>query len=207
MKCQNCQVEIPSQFAMALKTNSCPSCGQNIYADTLVDTLVQVIKEMSNNPKDLAQYLIVNFQSLMDNPPTVIKVESTQVDETDVTSEDSESVEMPKKKYIPKPIARSDDEGSSAVATNKETTPFFKRTGITPKTSKDLSSAAQIIRAEDLNEFNGFNDLDVGGDIPETSGNSSELDALFDHHTSQTLELEKLKRLQSQGGGSFKKSE
>lgn len=219
MKCQHCKIEIPSQFSVALKTNSCPGCGQNIYSEAALDMLAKVINEMSANPTELAKYLIINFQSLIDgsmapqNDLSEEKANEADIsDDEQLKNEDDIAIDPPKKKYIPKPISRAGDTEDRAVFSNN-TTDFFKRTGIVPKTSKDLQSAANIIKASDLSQLDnsdGFSDQDPGSDYLEDNSEapySTDLDGLFNHHTSQTLELEKLKRLRNQGNGTFKKSE
>lgn len=206
MKCFNCKVEIPSQFTIAIKNNSCPSCGNNIYSDGLIDELSKVIEEKASNSKELALYLITKYQ--FQSPEEITTAPTEKVDEEVV-----EKVKVASKKtYVPKPISRSEDGENSAPA--KEVTPFFARTGIVPKSSKDIQAVAhQIISQDDLEVIGDEIDDDVGlndnsfGAPLEESEDVGEMGALFEHHTSPTLELEKLKRLQNTGTGAFKKSE
>lgn len=191
----NCKADVPPQFVAAIKNNSCPGCGEAIFNEetqTLLSELRDAMTKMPNDAEGLAGWLITNYQLTK-----IGDLQPTQQFYKKIEKDDSETLtEKPKKKYMPKPISRSEDNGESSVS-EAETTDFMRRTGIQPKSSKDLQSAAsQIINMDDIITIDDKEDIDMNEDVmPLENSEINDVSDIFNEPPSQILELERLKRL------------
>jgi len=74
MKCQNCEIEIPPQWTVALKNNICPACGKEIMSaelQELIAGLSEAMEKMPNNPQGVACWIVSNYrlQKIADYAP------------------------------------------------------------------------------------------------------------------------------------------
>jgi hypothetical protein len=75
MKCQACEMDIPSNWVNALQSNICPSCGQPIMNDEVVklrEGLADAISKMDFNAQEITTWLISNYrlEKIGDGEPT-----------------------------------------------------------------------------------------------------------------------------------------
>lgn len=65
MQCVSCTIEIPPQWVNAIKTNTCPSCGDKIMTDDIqifYAELAEAMSQMPNNPNGLAGWILSNYK-------------------------------------------------------------------------------------------------------------------------------------------------
>lgn len=219
MKCQSCSEDIPSKFQHALTTNSCPYCGREIMTaklQTVIGQLKVALDDCKDQMSDVEDWLYSNYSL------KVVKQGEVVVSKDQLKSFNAPNQDMQARVHNPGTAVRRVDDNADDVVETGEKIVFAKRAGIiTAKKAIDIikGKAGRTSGAADPSEFVGADD-EYGEDevyMPENSNQQSigngnnPLEGLFDgvglNKTSRELELMKLRKIQNQDGGNFRRNE
>jgi hypothetical protein len=200
MKCKSCTEEIPSKFAHAISVNICPLCGKEIMdtkLQSILNDLSNIFNESKDYMKEIEDWLASNFQL-------------KKFDPNEMPANFSSTVVKPGKGVAV--LRRDEDDQGDDVGDDTEMSVFAKRAGV--KKPKAVKKAVDFIKngtgAADPEDFVGEDDesgmiVDMPvSKAPLSSNEKYEMENMFDTDNSkleQMMELEKLKRLRNNPGG------
>jgi hypothetical protein len=220
MKCKSCKEDVPPKFAHAIATNMCPLCGQEIM-DAKLQNILGELKIALGDAKDymaeVEDWLFSNF-SLRKIKENEIVVDKEANEKSKMQFENIQTEKT--KRHVGNPgvmVNRNEQDEQvedDIVVEDKPSTVFAKRAGV-----HNVKRAVDFIKgrstgAADPSEFQGVDE--EYGDIvedhkdlnPLNNSERNQMANIFRNEDSKVLdelEMQKLKRLQSQGainGGS-----
>lgn len=202
MKCNNCKENIPTRFAHAHKTNICPYCGKEIMdveLQAILNALAKALDDSAPYADQVEDWMQTNylFKKIKTQPNDISYPSGAETAESisQRTAQERASISN-------KPITRS----SSDNQISQEQTLFAKRAGIKPLTPKNI--VEQIQSDEDIDiEENPYDHQQAV--LPDVSAapldyiEKNEIASIFETNPNieHQMEIEKLKRLRSQGFG------
>lgn len=211
MNCISCKEDIPSKFTHALSINICPLCGKEIMPEELKNVLAKlkiVFDDAKNYMNEVEDWLAANF-SFKRLKPNEIILDKNQYDN-----------EMKQRYFSNTPSNRKDENSSPDDKANM----FAKRAGVPDhKNTLDFIKGKGSFGAADPSEFVGVDDEygEINSDNVEVDQNltplnkseANQIGSIFadkNNTSSSALEIQKLKKLQSQssfsnGGGKFRR--
>lgn len=183
MKCKNCSAEIPPQWAHAINTNICPSCGDEIMSRDELGVLAEVrdaVSQMNANPEGLAGWLLSHYRLIK-----IGDAEPTQFFST--TKENAPA----------SPQARNEEK-------NNLLKQFLNRAGVKVQDSNEIKKKISIpnVEMEDDEEFeeDDYVDEDEEVFVPATGQG---LNSAIDPRDSFIQKQKLARKALSSGGGKF----
>jgi hypothetical protein len=194
MHCQTCKEEVPSKFAHAIRTNTCPFCGDLIMSEKLQIVLADLkvaLDDAKEFPAEVEDFLLSNYSLKKFDPNEIISQPNTTINR-----DGSFSLVNPKPGSKPIAVRRAGD----TLEEDSNMTDFARRAGV----KTNLKRVVEDIQgAASPDEFIG-QDTEYGAMIDDSNiapldqRGANELQGLFDENN-PILELEKLKRLRNAG--------
>jgi hypothetical protein len=195
MKCKSCEQNVDAKFKFAISTNVCPFCGEaiiDVALQAILNDLKTVMERGAEYMEDVENWLFSNYSLRKVNPNDVVDSSEQQFNFT--------NTQRPLKAGKGPMVNRVEDD----MPANKEdnTTIFAKRAGITnfKKVLDHIKGAA---------EQTEFVDPELDTVVEETgeplsTREQQEMISMLgsSNNSNQELELQKLKRLRAQSGGS-----
>jgi hypothetical protein len=208
MKCKSCQENVPSRFAHAHKTNICPYCGKEIMdmeLQTILNALAKALDDSAPYADQIEDWMQTNYSfKKMKTQPNDVSYSTASEAEESV----SQRTAQERASLSNKPITRSSPDNQ----VSQEQTLFAKRAGIKPLTPKNIIEQIQSDEDLDIVEDPYDNQQAVLPDVSATPLDyveKNELANIFETNSNieHQMEIEKLKRLRSQGFGKIKRED
>lgn len=205
MKCKSCNENIPSKFAHAFKTNSCPYCGQEIM-DGQLQSILNDLSTALDNSTDYSDQI----EDWMETNYNFKKIKAPNKNHQQVIVDSNRIIDN-EASVKSKPITRVSD-----APVQQEQTLFSKRAGIKPLTPKNIVEKIQGSSEIDLDDTIEDDYVDDNSSLEESFGSAplnhiehNEIMNIFDTSPAieKQLEIEKLKRIRNQGFGKIKRED
>lgn len=200
MKCKSCEEIVASKFAHAIKTNTCPFCGQEIMEPALqsiLSNLQALMKEAEPFMAEVEDWLANNYSLRKGNHPSSYLMPEEIMNSEGMSEED---------------IRRQTEAAKKALD-------FQKRADIKPVPSKDIKSLVEEIKsgrgggAAHPSEFVGtdpvYGEVDFSQEVDNTPITQKEANTMIaameqgnqvqknsEDVLADYYEMQKLKRLQ-----------